>query len=114
MKLLFDEDLSPRLCAALRALYPGSAHVRDPGLKPAPDADVWTRAVQDGFTIVTKDADFRQRSLLYGYPPKVIWVALRNCSTKSIASELRGRAGEVFEFLADKQRAFLVLSSGSV
>jgi len=114
VKLPFDENLSPRLCADRRDLYPGSAHVRDLGLKSAPDADVWTRAVQDGFTIVTKDADFRQRSFLYGYPPKVIWVALRNCSTKSIASELRGRAGQVFEFLADKQQAFLVLSSGSV
>jgi len=31
MKLLFDENLSPRLVEALASEYPGSAHVRNAG-----------------------------------------------------------------------------------
>src|SRR5438046_9424501 len=33
MKLLFDENLSPKLPRLLAALYPNSVHVRDCGLK---------------------------------------------------------------------------------
>jgi predicted nuclease of predicted toxin-antitoxin system len=32
MKFLFDQNLSPRLVAALLDLYPGSAHVQEVGL----------------------------------------------------------------------------------
>jgi predicted nuclease of predicted toxin-antitoxin system len=37
VKLLFDQNLSPRLPARLAAEYPGSAHVRDFGLQVAPN-----------------------------------------------------------------------------
>jgi predicted nuclease of predicted toxin-antitoxin system len=64
---------------------------------------------QHGFAIVTKDADFRQRSFLFGHPPKVIWVRLSNCSTAAIEALLRRRAVAIAEFLADEQKAFLAL-----
>lgn len=62
--LLFDQNLSPRLLDALRAIYPGSMHVQDAGLAEAPDDIVWNFAVERGLAIVTKDAGFRQRSFL--------------------------------------------------
>ncbi len=37
MKLLFDENLSPRLVQALGDLYPGSSHVHECGLASSPD-----------------------------------------------------------------------------
>jgi predicted nuclease of predicted toxin-antitoxin system len=37
MKLLFDENLSPKLVGLLDDLYPNSVHVRDVGLKSADD-----------------------------------------------------------------------------
>ena len=40
MKLLFDENLSPRLCRLLADIYPDSAHVRDIGLRGAEDEPV--------------------------------------------------------------------------
>ena len=80
MKLLFDENLSPRLPERLAALYPHSAHVRDCGLKGVSDDDVWAYARDHGFTIVSKDSDFYQRSLLYGPPPKFIWLRVGNCT----------------------------------
>ncbi|MDB9444820.1 DUF5615 family PIN-like protein [Anabaena sp. CS-542/02] len=33
MKLLFDENLSPKLSTCLRDIFPDSLHVRDVGMK---------------------------------------------------------------------------------
>jgi len=40
MKLLFDQNLSPRLLRLLADLYPDSTHVRDVGLRDASDAEI--------------------------------------------------------------------------
>jgi predicted nuclease of predicted toxin-antitoxin system len=74
MKLLFDQNLSPRLPRLLADIYAHSLHVREVGLRDADDAVIWDYAKQHGFTIVSKDSDFQQRSLLYGSPPKFIWL----------------------------------------
>ena len=72
MKLLLDQNLSPRLLPALESLYPGSSHVRLIGLRDAGDDAIWDYARDHDFIIVSKDSDFHQRSLLFGFPPKVI------------------------------------------
>jgi len=41
MKLLFDQNLSPKLVRLLEDLFPDSVHVRDVGLKSADDLIVW-------------------------------------------------------------------------
>ncbi len=69
MKLLFDENLSPKLPSLCAAIFPGSAHVRDCGLKGQPDEEVWRYAQAKAFVIVSKDADFYERTLLYGLLP---------------------------------------------
>ncbi len=40
MKLLFDQNLSPRLPRLLSDLYPDSIHVREVGLKDATDTTI--------------------------------------------------------------------------
>lgn len=57
MKLLFDQNLSHRLLHALHEEYPDSQHVRNIGLAEASDEAVWQHAIQQDFTIITKDAD---------------------------------------------------------
>ena len=109
MKLLFDQNLSHKLTVHLADVYPGSTHVRNVGLKTADDPVVWDYAKQNGFTVVSKDADFHQRSLVLGYPPKVIWIRLGNCSTREVEGLLRDYAVEVVAFSDDKT-AFLSLS----
>ena len=74
MRLLFDQNLSHRLLQRLADVYPDSRHVRDVGLARAADDLVWMHARDNGLTIVSKDADFHQRSFLFGAPPKVIWL----------------------------------------
>ena len=110
MKLLFDENLSDRLAQLLQDLYTGSDHVRNVGLKEAPDTEVWAFAKTHGFTIVSKDSDFHQRSLVLGHPPKVIWVKLGNCSTRSVERLLRDRATDLEQFEKDSIATFLILS----
>ena len=53
MKLLFDENLSFRLCERLEGLFPGSAQVRPSGLGEADDRTIWDYAAAHGFTIVS-------------------------------------------------------------
>ena len=84
MKLLFDQNLSWRLPQQLADLYPDSRHIREAGLKESDDVDIWEYAKLHGFVIVTKDKDFQQRSLLYGPPPKIIWLRVGNCAVNTI------------------------------
>ncbi len=109
MKLLFDENLSPNLVRALLDIYPGSVHVRDVGLQSANDNAVWDYAADHGLTIVSKDEDFHQRSLLAGPPPKVVWIRRGNCSTSDIEAVLRVHHADLLDFERDEQGAFLAL-----
>jgi predicted nuclease of predicted toxin-antitoxin system len=110
VKLLLDQNLSPRLCLSLEDLWADIVHVRDVGLSAAGDRDVWEFAVTHDFMIVTKDSDFNSLSLLSGTLTKVVWVRLGNCSTSDIEMLLRQRHGSMLEFMADAQSTLLVLS----
>ena len=106
MRLLYDQNLSPRLVRALSDLFPDSKHVRDVGLERADDETVWAYAASNGFTIDSKDADFHQRSFLFGHPPRVVWIQRGNCSTSEIENLLRARHAEVLEFGSAEQGSF--------
>lgn len=110
MKLLYDENLSPRLLRLHEDLHGGSEHVRDARLASASDEEVWRYARRRGLAILSKDSDFHQRSLLQGHPPKVIWVRIGNCSTDEIAQLLRRRSDEVAGFSRNPDASFLVLT----
>ncbi len=110
MKLLFDQNISHRLIEPLSSLYPDSLHVRMVGLKAADDDSIWAFARQHGFVIVSKDSDFYQRSLLFGFPPKVIWIRRGNCSTETIAQILTGHHPDLESFHRDKRHAYLVVT----
>lgn len=109
MKLLFDENLSPRLAGAFQSDYPGSTHVHLVGLGSAPDDDVWHYARDNGFTIVTKDADYHERSLITGYPPKVIWVRSGNVNTVEIEASIRDRQEAISRLDTDTELAVLMV-----
>ena len=63
MRLLFDQNLAPRLVRLLADLYSDSLHVRDVGLASADDVVVWDYAKQNALTIVSKDGDFSSAKL---------------------------------------------------
>jgi predicted nuclease of predicted toxin-antitoxin system len=108
--LLFDENLATRLVAHLGDLYPGCCHVADRGLAGGSDRAIWQYARDHGLVIVSKDEDFQQLSVLYGMPPKVIWLRLGNCSTADIIRVLRERLNEIERFVAGEEATFLALA----
>jgi predicted nuclease of predicted toxin-antitoxin system len=110
LKLLFDQNLSPRLTASLLDLYPSSCHVEDCELSSAPDDQVWLYAKENGFAIVSKDSDFSERSVLLGSPPKVIWLRIGNCTTDQAGLVLRNAFAKIQAFLAGDEESCLVLS----
>ena len=72
MRLLFDQNLSPKLVGRLVDLYPGSVHVLSLGLDQASDEVIWELARDHGYAIVTKDADYKNIGVVRGFPPKMI------------------------------------------
>jgi predicted nuclease of predicted toxin-antitoxin system len=109
VKLLFDENLSPRLVQRLDAIYPGSMHVEFIGLRGQPDQALWDYAGFHGFTLVSKDNDFRQLSFLKGAPPKVIWLSVGNAGTDAIAKLLEDGITEIALFHTNTDESLLVL-----
>jgi predicted nuclease of predicted toxin-antitoxin system len=101
VKLLFDHNLSPRLVSLLADPHPGSSHALFLRLDRSPDSAVWEQARHDGYTIVTKDSDFADMSVLRGFPPKVIWIRLGNCTTQQVEMLLRGNREAVNAFEVD-------------
>jgi len=112
VKLLLDENLSPRLVEALSDLYPGSAHVENLGLGGARDGDVWDYAKAHGFAIVSKDSDFAERSVLESEPPKIIWIRLGNCSTSDVERVLRSQYEAIRGFLEEGGETCLIVERG--
>jgi predicted nuclease of predicted toxin-antitoxin system len=66
-------------------------------------------AAANGLAVVTRDDDYVHRSALRGPPPKVIWVALGNCTTGQVESLIRWRAEEIRDFLSSPTEALLEL-----
>jgi predicted nuclease of predicted toxin-antitoxin system len=58
VRLLLDENLSPRLVELLAATGHEVAHVRELGLQSATDEDIFDRAAADRSVLVTEDTDF--------------------------------------------------------
>ena len=109
MKLLFDENLSHKLPRRLADLFPDSLHVRDVGLKAAIDPRVWDYAKDNDLMIVSKDADMHDLSLVFGNPPKVVWLQLGNCSTSDVERLLRREFGVIKTFYEDEHVSLLAL-----
>ena len=98
MRLLLDENLSPRLVGLLADLYPGMEHVQRLGLGSADDAQVWQYAKLHGLAIVSKE----------NAPPKVVWLRLGNCSTTDVEKVLRSTQVAVHRFLEEDEETCLM------
>jgi predicted nuclease of predicted toxin-antitoxin system len=109
VRLLFDQHLSARLIRMLADVFPYSAHVRLIGLQEAEDEVIWEYAAQHGFTIVSKDADFRRLSARLGASPRVVLLRCGNCPTSVIEAVLRTRRGDVDSLISDRQATMLVI-----
>jgi predicted nuclease of predicted toxin-antitoxin system len=107
MKLLLDQNLSRKLVDSISDLFPESCHLTAVLPESSDDRTIWNYAKDNGFIIVTKDDDFEQRSILYGHPPKVIWIRLGNCKTEDIEALLKHSFRIVAAFGDDDEKSLL-------
>lgn len=110
MKLLLDENLSNRIIYRIIDLYPDSEHVKTLALTNTDDGIIWEYAKANDFAIVSKDSDFHQRSLLYGHPPKFIYLRIGNSPTSKIVQILRGSFDILIQFGDRELESILVLA----
>lgn len=109
MKLLFDQNLSYKLVQNLQNKYPGSKHVYQIGMSEDEDIDIWFYARKLDFTIVTQDNDFYERSLVVGFPPKIILIKTGNASTEYILHLLIKNEVMINEFENQSNLSCLIL-----
>ena len=110
MKLLIDENLSPRLVLALNEEFPDSAHVEEVLGRRAPDETIWNYARANDFVILTRDTGFPKRSSREGHPPKVIFAAVGNVKTAHVTSLLLRESERLRDFEESPVDSCFVLS----
>ncbi len=109
MKLLLDENLSDRIVNKIIDLYPDSEHVKTLALINTDDVVIWEYAKANDFVIVSKDSDFHQRSLLYGHPPKFVYLRIGNSPTSQIVQILRDNFETINQFGESETESILIL-----
>jgi predicted nuclease of predicted toxin-antitoxin system len=109
MKLLFDHNLSLRLVNRLADVFPDSNHVYNLGMEQADDREVWVYAQRNNLIIVTRDSDYNELLVLYGSPPKVIWIRRGNCPTEVIETMLRSHTAEIQALMDEASLGILTL-----
>jgi predicted nuclease of predicted toxin-antitoxin system len=109
MKLLFDQNLSPRLVASFAEEFPGSAHVQDLNLARATDLEVWTLARDEHYCIVSKDSDFADWAQVFGYPPALVWLRTGNCSTEELIAKLKKNQSSIQQLGTEGQPWILMV-----
>ena len=94
------------LISRVADLFPDSTHIKAVGLR---EADDFVVAKKHGFTVVSKDTDFHQRAIVFGHPPKFIWLRVGNCQTSLITNLLRSRHQVIRQFIESETESLLVL-----
>jgi predicted nuclease of predicted toxin-antitoxin system len=109
VKLLFDQNLSRFLVEHVGGEFKGSLHVIHLGLDQATDREIWEWAGERGFTIVSKDSDFRDLAASSVPPPKAIWLRVGNASTEQIEQLLFANSGRILEFEHEERDSLLII-----
>jgi predicted nuclease of predicted toxin-antitoxin system len=109
MKLLLDENLSRRIVPFIQGNYPGSSQISILDLEQAYDKTIWQYAINNDYIITTKDADFYEMSMLYGQPPKIIWLKIGNQSKASTIKALQNNIEAIKQILLIDDKACIEL-----
>jgi predicted nuclease of predicted toxin-antitoxin system len=105
VKLLLDENLSRRIVPFIQDTYPDSTQVALIGLEQAKDYVIRQHAIDNGYVIVTQDADFYEMSLIHGQPPKIIWLKTGNQSKTAMIKTLRDNRQAIVQALTAEDKA---------
>ncbi len=97
-RILIDENLPRSLVAKLGGACTHASEIA----AQASDTLLWEYARERNWIILTRDTDFFDRLILYGSPPKIVWVRLGNL-----------RRTELVETIGSRWEAILDLIEGS-
>jgi len=89
MKLLFDQNISYRLIDKINDIFPEGIQVKKLNLENVSDKEIWRFAKENNYTIVTFDSDFFDLAMIFGHPPKIIWLRTGNTTTNNLEKLLR-------------------------
>ena len=85
MKLLFDQNISPKILKHLPPELSDCQQVRFVELEDAGDFTIFRYARANDYAVVTFDSDFVDLNALHGTPPKIIWLNTGNLTTRNIS-----------------------------
>jgi predicted nuclease of predicted toxin-antitoxin system len=109
VRILLDQNLSPKLVRQVSDLFPGLESIYDHGLTGAPDSVIFDWARQLSFTaIVSADRDFVRLVETHGPPPKIIRVEHCDFPSRVLEQIFRREAVRIQEFL-DSDRPVLTV-----
>jgi len=100
VKLLFDENISYKICQRVGDLFPNSQHINALALERAQDIQIWEFAKRENFIIVTQDSDFNDIAALRNFPPHIIWLRTGNTKLAEIERVLRQNHSRIMEIIA--------------
>jgi predicted nuclease of predicted toxin-antitoxin system len=112
MKFLLDENISRRIIPLLNDSLGEITYLLSPktGLvPPVSDHLVWKYAKENGYHILTRDEDFIKLSLLFGSPPKVVFLNTGNLTNQYLADIIRKNVDQIKEFISSESFGFLVV-----
>lgn len=107
MKLLFDQNISPKIVRQIEPYFPDSKQVRHLGLEDATDDMIFNFAKIHNYAVVTFDSDFVDLNVVRGIPPKIIWLKTGNLTTKSISELLQKNMATIHDFLESDGKEIL-------
>ena len=107
MKILFDQNISFRLVRKINDIFPFAKQVRELNLENSTDRQIWEFAKKNDYTIITFDADFYDFSIIWGHPPKIVWIRTGNKTTKEVELILRNHVQTIEDFSKDDELACL-------
>jgi predicted nuclease of predicted toxin-antitoxin system len=93
----------------LHDLFPDARQLKFFNLEEATDLEIWSFAKKSGYAIITKDDDFRELSMAFGHPPKVIWIKAGNIRKSGFENFLRDKAVVIRSFVEADEGSLLVL-----
>jgi predicted nuclease of predicted toxin-antitoxin system len=109
VRILLDQNLSPKLVRQLADIFPNLETVYDHQLIGATDPAIfdWAQG-EDIAAIITADRDFVRLAERFGPPPKVVRIERCDFPSSVIAELLRREAVRIHAFL-ESNRAVLQL-----
>jgi predicted nuclease of predicted toxin-antitoxin system len=109
VRILLDQNLSPKLITKLEDILPGLESVYDHDLTGASDPVIsdWARKLEFS-ALISADLDFVQIAKRVGPPPKVIRIERCAFPSRIIEQLIRREAIRIHEFL-QSERAVLLL-----